>query len=1705
MLYSLMKGILMKYMIRLLQQCFLYLAINFMVFGPVLRPDSSPSAAVNNWNVQNGEKVTNYTYNSNLNPGTHAIFNGTVTFDGDILFVAESNQVLPIDIGTTTSGSNGVIFKPLLGTTTNPKYAHLIFSPDVNGQIYVRLFSDLRVTGSNMDLSTQNVADTNVYVNSEMTISFRGKAPTSPSTTQQHSGSGQTVFSLANGKKLVFTTMIEDKVSHNIVPTNAPGYVGVKVLVAMDQSRNEVVNQGVNKVVFQRDNYLTGPNDCSVEIGYNSFLTFVSVNYTGYDSTTNPTYSDILPNDNGTNIESYAAIAFDVSNKQGGRMILNINGGPQPNSFVDGSFMMVGNFLRNSTSGDTPGFYTSNNDLRNHVDFSQVAGCQAFMRVIDNVAYNQDLQYQDALNPGSGGLPGVVAGVPTRRGLLIQSQNSSFRSFASNTYGDQGWFYQQIFNAGNGRYPVRHGFVLGVNGVIDVGHNLFVEYEADIANQLFDPNAIGLSTLYNSLVSANISSPNLVFKTHNPSAMLVDGLGPVLVNVATPPAAPNYVDQIKYVAHEDPTIIRRAEIDLRGNASINFHGMLLPTDGVFDGFRLPAAGETLGDGVQVLDMEGGLVVRSLDDNFVPSNPATTNPLGMHPGSMYSKAGVFRLASLWRSYDDREILDLSGVSSSYVQRPLLVGNSYKRYDRASILTNATFDFIDMIYDHQDVSRSIVISNILNSPPEIMGGEQAHFLNTVLGVANPDLSFWRIYNTQIQCHTSMCISGVRLVLRELPDYQSLLNIPTPLANQSSITMYNHGLSLDTLITGHGRVFLMGTALNEVAAGGTSDFLQNAYMNVFRDTGSSLTAGSSAINLPVTLSLTTEPEVPQGVSTNEKATQVFYMANGSNVEIGWSSPVGIYQDDNGITVYPWDHLDPASVTNASNKFTLDSNVEVPATLSFAGDFIYLGGEGPNGVGSPTEITGYGLGRVIYMGHGSNIQIVNEPITNRPYFGSSDATIAVRTWISSVPGLSAQIHLPREQFFLKNPIRAFGLNMSSLTAPGANAFLHLSALTGGGLGTQAAIAWNQILRPSGSLINLSYLSDDNWSPYSKSPELVQNPDLLTWPELTRAFQRSTGPTTMPTQGLLQVTTGDYLDQLSVSGASLADPFVLYMTGDLNGISQIREIVSEASEILSPGEGSFARIFMDQGARLGLGSRELNANSANAWNLLGKNFVALIPNGDCQIDVNSNLIVYDPQPIIPTQNFGSSYINSGGFTVNPAHRITFYAHDTKEVRVPAGKELDLSAFGQATTTISGSQQIAISGSVRLIFEPGSTLRFPNLVGAGVAARPVLYLNENSELIFEAIQDMNNKAVGSSSSVKWATQADSTRARIRIVGVGDIWLNKNAVMRINDNSLVSVESDVNTPNTQLTISMQRDSQLLLGGTNNQGGTFQVGNPLFNADGSPYVVPGASINFVLRMASPTCKCVMGRNSLMAFGAAAVDRFSSSINNWTVQPLQDVDSINLRLYQGTFDHSRIYAGNSAESSLMIIGPLNAGAQYKIELGISNMNLRGGGNLMYLTRSSTTVNTDVTTPNILSTASLVTSNLNSENGKYSLLSSFPILHQTTALSSPDAGSALITTPTESGQAIVGFQGSPKDAFNYLAFTPINLQQPVTYADLGINEGVSIIGFVDNNNNIVRLSAFTLEGGITNNQVLGVTNGVLKRATSNNTSANLVLTLPQ
>ncbi|MFH1643849.1 MAG: hypothetical protein ABIA74_01615, partial [bacterium] len=584
-----------------------------------------------------------------------------------------------------------------------------------------------------------------------------------------------------------------------------------------------------------------------------------------------------------------------------------------------------------------------------------------------------------------------------------------------------------------------------------------------------------------------------------------------------------------------------------------------------------------------------------------------------------------------------------------------------------------------------------------------------------------------------------------------------------------------------------------------------------------------------------------------------------------------------------------------------------------------------------------------VLYVNHGGEVRII--------YYEDCifDTVIATRLWYDylstnwqSTPQdqrytiLSGIVNIPHDQILFTEvgSVQPYGYQ---------EAITEASAQTGGmvrlvGYNTDRSLLFDQASNEELTIDWAHRPVDYNQAPIKKLPTRKFARGAV----VTRATNPAEGPQDMPAD-LLYVGQGDHITQLRVAGSTMADPFHIFVTGDENAnpfAGIIDEIVSVKTKNLEtlpmfwdyyaleasinyqqptygsiPGEGGHGVIILSGSGRVGLGNRNWNEHSVNAWNKLGRDYVTIVPFGDGYITLNDDLLVADPLAIIPAKGFGE--VRSEGVLVEgSSQRLTFYSENDHEIIVPEFGMLDLRAFGRRTNveeTTAIRQEIAFGGKTKLVLKRGATIRFPHYVDDGVTV--VLYFNDESQLVFDGSGEYGKN--------RFTNFADADAKKIKLMGKGQIWGNKDAKIIVDNDAWVAVRSDYQNPDTDLTISLQRQGSMELGTDQIAGGGFEIGN-IYNSY-SAY-----SVKFALALNGPYSEFHIDREGFLGFGVGIINKSDNPngdasaalnpsgyvpatglytfnpdvLNSWQIAPLFDVTNITVDLTRGAFDHSNIF---------------------------------------------------------------------------------------------------------------------------------------------------------------------------------------------------------
>ncbi len=1670
-------------------------------------------------------------------------------------------------------------------------------------------------------------------------------------------GTGKTVFNLSDGTTVKFVGEIDG--CNPIYTCNSDPLTGIsnnaggtKVFVTMEQTKADV-DCFRDKLVFQRaslnsTNVCTNNDRVGIVIGANSILTYVSTDPTG------------IAHEANSSLGNFASVAFDPSNNGTGRMVLFILGAYTfgfdsglftPNDpgylainkkfpFNEGSLVVAGHHV----CGYAP------DDIRETLNYSEPAGGQAIMRVTDDLFYaNRDTN---------------VSYDPTnRRGLLVINDvqsvtkrasdpyldyfntpilrdkkmaqaaktapmkkksskkettkvagccdfpNSEFNCFALEVGGPaqlfgRDWSYSKGLNNDNcDAYTrnVRNGFVVGVNGALDINHNTFLDYVAGSVNQS-DLLAV------NDYTNNNVKAVTLI-KAKNPAAMIIDGLDTTLYTQslsafeAANPLLRDRPIHARVNLRGDGTLLLRAagstrvgyiynlwsslvpplmrtskagkpalakfrkpsDVVFRGGEggegggeclsgenpvdqpAFNFDEGLLVGEGNFDGYRLSAPVDAnqfgvaekccddtcqpllSGEGQHVIEFEGKGTVWSFSNTSIldPNNACTHRNYAVE----VSQAGVVNMPSIAIDYTGREV----------DTRPLVIGSTYARYNSPAMFFNDNAHFVNTNLVHSDVTK-LVDGNPGQSEPAVVGGERMYFASRtttfsaeedIASVTITDRDRFRfpeiqLYSSTLHLFDSLNTTGVRWVVKDRPvlladGHFTQVGEGTPSVsgqagnNTSVVKFYDHGDTNDTNFTGHGRIFQLGTVHSAMADGHTTNWAtEGSYWNVFKsNTPSELIENPSA---SVVLSLQNGDQFPL-VSlnrnssfdpyVNERAHHLFLhsvMGEGAaNMAIGWpniSADKARVRSINSAypyvnTVYPKNYAaQEVFSSNPSDLFTLDAFQTPVATVSIDGQFICWGGFDCDGNSVRTPINRNNNQGVVYVNHGGKLTITGpntESFTDHPYETIVDTIIAQKIWNdynligdSRVQQLTGIVDLPHDQStFAKGAgVQTYGFTqeMFDARAVDTDGYVRLSydnplRSKGDRSGAEEAVI-NWFNREANNAVFQPFPTRSVGGMFK---DLSKN-------KATRATESVKVPVLKPAR-LLYVGTNDDIRQLKIAGATQSDPLVFEVSGDrqLPVPGRVREFVTLLRSQDLPardhmiGEGDHAQLYLDLGGRVGLGSAQYNDHSAQAWTRLGKDHVQLFLLGDGVVDVNSNLLIADRLALIATTQFSQDTGTGGedGPIVHHGNRLTFYSETPKEIRVPAGGELDLSSFGQTPNR----QEIAFGGKIKLIFEEGATLRFPSVNEALVrdingdlvfdgdentipGGPVILYFTDEAEIVFEGQiepQEFTQPFVLSSNAQK---------ERIKILGKGQFWLSKNAKCLINNHCSVGVQTDFQTPQTDVVISLHRQAEFNIGTEVLAGGAFEVGNPVDNGEGH-------SINFTLRhIFGGNPRTHIDREGFFGLGAGIVDKHglvngdAARVNNpvlsggvallvagfpvftpdpnpntgWVVQALNNVNQVTMDFRAGRFEHNRIGDGSNVAASLMALGP--SANWFFGTNGLADAQVVGGGNVMKVPAGM--FNKKV---NVWDYASPMP-----DGEVYSIMTSAPMM----LARLNDAGFAPYVDPLLNLTNGIQFSGTTLDSFfDMMSFRPYSLDASLGLVTLGTGNFVFTAGYVNDNNN--------------------------------------------
>lgn len=958
---------------------------------------------------------------------TGVVLKGTCVVGGTVTFQntdPEGSYKMSIEVG----GDAVPVTLHAAYNATNP--CHLVFDAALGKVIEVIIKDDLLCKGGH------NVGDSQT----PLFISVRGR--------------GTVRFRLVSERRIVFGNADQEYAE-----------TGTHVRILMAQSALEAVEQQRNQLVFERyalesddllfhhkdyDAFITFDRYSSLSyLSSNSEGTFYSERFVDTNADGRFDLTDTFGEDGTLLYEAdkivtpgYGSVAFDPSSSGKGGLVLSLEKGSTTVPFSDGGINVFGVYVNPSEKGDdyTPDKIT-NDALVNNVYFNQRAGIQAFFRIIDDLERFSGLYYTDTSGAyfynekiNTFDIDPLKAAewkartAEARRGLKIINKCATVPHFANN--------FEQVISIDASKWAVHNsyepGFIIGINGVVEIEDKRFLDYYAVGTNQVLPP-------------THSIHEPSVV-KKHNPAALYCDGLA----RFATPSAGQhdrygNPIQDIVYCGHMAAYGGVHSLITLYGDAGIYARSVLHRTYEELNGtpvrfpyFDLSSAtfeekinsapfllgvGRYDGDMVQVLDdharyrmqsfvaseegaflhwdpqhaidIEGTVTVKAVDKVFYD----TTNKAVL----TIPAQGVITLPSLEIDHTAQEIKwVVTGEALNPVRatRPLSVEEDayYAIYNISSILCNADMYLDNVTFFHQDITcphgRRVLPDTGLYATPSLIGGEFP-ILTQVGSIGVPLI---HLYNSTLALRESLVITGLGISVHQLPlSKGESLSIAH---NTSRIIFYERGNLLDE--KGYGTMLQLG-ALNNVCADGKHTYpaLTSAYIDIY---ASEQTPGATEQD-PVTIRLEVHEQPEQYAMVTRSALHAIYLAHDSMITLGWPT----IEADKGYHPRSFDStilhsLQLQDFTDRKECRFHPAGISTP-TLSFYTTYIALDAGDKEGESPAIPIPGRDIGGVLYVDHAGLLTVEKEK-------GNCllNTTIAYR--IASDPSVSGKIAIAPDQY---------------------------------------------------------------------------------------------------------------------------------------------------------------------------------------------------------------------------------------------------------------------------------------------------------------------------------------------------------------------------------------------------------------------------------------------------------------------------------------------------------------------------------------------------------------------------------------------------------------------------------------------------------------------------------------------------------------------
>lgn len=389
----------------------------------------------------------------------------------------------------------------------------------------------------------------------------------------------------------------------------------------------------------------------------------------------------------------------------------------------------------------------------------------------------------------------------------------------------------------NNYTSIRHGFVLGAHGEIQVSGSSYLDYVVTKTNQTLD-----LTTPLSVINNPCQRFINQITKDRNAAALIVDG--------NTDPLA----DKAQITLFGNSAIYFRSAVDCLGVSTITGASSLqsqVLTFTVDPNKNIATEGTILFDVEGMVDITGS---GGTNENVLNVLSLQVTPTG---GSVFIEGSdtAFPLRTYAR--------DANG--------------EYIRYGSGCFFFNNRANFINVFLQHSDENHAVYENNIVaQSAPTYVGGDSL-VLNAPNAAKEHTAAF---YNSGILVHTDLAATGMTFLVP---------NNNAAEGNTSALKFYFNGRCLDQ---GTGRQFVLGTEVGALASDFAHIINRDAQLDIMQDVVQTETASSSFLQTLQCIVAPNNQKITEGLTediSGQFGVNSIFLGYASNESIGTPADVG------------------------------------------------------------------------------------------------------------------------------------------------------------------------------------------------------------------------------------------------------------------------------------------------------------------------------------------------------------------------------------------------------------------------------------------------------------------------------------------------------------------------------------------------------------------------------------------------------------------------------------------------------------------------------------------------------------------------------------------------------------------------------------------------------------------------------------------------